>query len=282
MTGTIIGMDRAPRLDAVRAVDVIEQATGLRLTLEGMAADGEVGAAYVRWPDGRRSVLNIGHPEAAPLLDVARAAGVPAPTYELAVPDGDLCYLVQTRLPGVPPNVVDRTLVEQMLTVNERLAGRLTEGPMNLTLFLQSSGPGFCLHEPLAAHGRRSARLLAWIREVGADRDVADGDDLVHLDFHAGNVLVDVATNISGVVDWDGAARGDGRLDLVTLRFDLTYRAPDLIPWFDELLRTRVPEQRLRAYWAHMSLRQVDWSIRHHAAADVEFWLDAIESRGSI
>jgi hypothetical protein len=272
----IVGVERVPRLDAARAIDIIAAETGVRPILEGMAAAGEVGAAYVRWPDGRRSVLTMGRPESAPLLEVARAAGVPAPAYEVCVPDGDLRYVVQARLPGAPPTVVDRALVERMLAINARLAGRVTEGPSGPELFLRRSGPGFCLHEPLAAHDRRTARLLDRVREIGADRDIADGDDLVHLDFHTGNVLVDPSGDVTGVVDWDGAARGDGRLDLVTLRFDLTHRAPALLPWYDELLVERVPEGRLRAYWAHMALRQVDWSIRHHTAADVDFWLEAV------
>jgi hypothetical protein len=32
------------------------------------------------------------------------------------------------------------------------------------------------------------------------------------------------------------------------------------------------------ACWAHMSLRLVDWSIRHLGPADVEAWLDVADS----
>ena len=39
-----------------------------------------------------------------------------------------------------------------------------------------------------------------------------------------------------------------------------------------------IPERRRRAYWAHLSLRQVDWSIRHHDAATVDRWLTVAES----
>jgi Phosphotransferase enzyme family len=265
------------RIDPTRAIAVIADATGIRLTFDGDAPGGEVGAAYVRWPDGRRSVLNIGEPASAPLLETARAAGVPVPVYELAVPDGELCYLVQSRLPGVPPYLVDQALIDAMLQINGRLAGRMVDGSSSLPLFLQADGPGFCLHEPLARYDRRSARLLAWVRDVGADRDAADGDDLVHLDFHAGNVLVGADGLITGVIDWDGAGRGDGRFDLVTLRFDLARRAPALAPRLDRLLIDRIPDDRLRAYWAHMSLRQIDWSIRHHTAAEVDFWLGVAE-----
>ena len=45
----------------------------------------------------------------------------------------------------------------------------------------------------------------------------------------------------------------------------------------DDLLEQTLPRDRLRAYWAHMSLRLVDWSIRHHGPADVDLWLDVAE-----
>ena len=218
--------ERVPRLDPVRAVDVIADATGVRLTLEGRPRGGEVGAAYVRWSDEHRSVLTMGSARVASLIDLARTVGVAAPRYELAVPDGDLTYLVQTLLPGAPPTTVDKALVEQMIEINSRLVGLLrnrADLPVP-SLFLRTGGPGFCLHEPLARYDRRTAEVLAWVRDVGADGDMADGDDLMHLDFHPGNVLVDAGA-LSGVVDWDGAARGDGRLDLVTLRFYLALHA---------------------------------------------------------
>lgn len=47
---------------------------------------------------------------------------------------------------------------------------------------------------------------------------------------------------ITGFVNWDGAARGDRRLDLVTLRM-------------------------------------ADWAIRHFTPAGVEHWLDLAEQR---
>jgi Ser/Thr protein kinase RdoA (MazF antagonist) len=247
------------------------------LVFEGSATDGEVGAAYVRWPDGRPGVLTMGSPVVGPLLDVARSAGVPTPVYELDVPDGDLVYLVQTRLPGSAPRRVDADIVAAMLAINDRLRGLLSgrDDLVAPSLFLTHDGPGFCLHEPLRRYDRRTARILDWIHEVGQVCDDADGDDLVHLDFHAGNVLVTNRT-ITGVIDWDGAARGDGRLDLVTLRFDLAQRASDLLGGYDAMLRDRLPADRLRAYWAHMALRQIDWSIRHHPATTVDFWVDAV------
>ncbi|NUP34663.1 MAG: aminoglycoside phosphotransferase family protein [Streptomycetaceae bacterium] len=280
-----------PRLDPYAAIDRIADDTGVRLRYDGPCSGGEVGAAYVRWPDGTRSVLTSGRPASAALVQVARAAGVPAPDYLLCV--GDL--VVQELLSGVPPTALDEDVLAQLLAVHDRFAGLLPGGPAPreslpdaggpclddgglpsdasgpLELFLRRSGPGFCVHETLAAYDTRTRALLARVREAGEERDVADGDDLVHVDFHAGNTLFDRGA-LTGVVDWDGAGRGDRAFDLVTLRFDVALRSPALLPILDERLAALAPD-RLRAYWAHMSLRLVDWAIRHHGPDEVRFWL---------
>jgi hypothetical protein len=78
-------------------------------------------------------------------------------------------------------------------------------------------------------------------------------------------------------VDWDGAARGDRRLDLVTLRYDLELRAPALAGELNAYLRRTAPAGVLRLCRAHMGTRLVDWAIRHHGPADVERWLSLAE-----
>jgi len=257
----------AARLDAPRVLERIASITGVRLVLEGPAPGGEVGAAYVRWPDGRRSVL----------VDRARAAGVPTARHELTARVDGVRVVVQQRLPGTPPGDLDTTVVRHMLAVNDQLAGVLAAepDPRPAELYLTSDGPGFCLHEPLEAFNARTARLLAWVRSVGADGSHMVGDDLVHMDFHPGNILVDRG-RLTGVIDWDGAVRGDRHFDLVTLLFHLRGNAPALAGAVQDRL-AMLSSRRLRAYWAHMSLRQVDWSIRHHDAATVDRWLDVAE-----
>jgi hypothetical protein len=270
---------RSARLDAPAVIDRIAAITGVRLVLEGPCPGGEVGAAYVRWPDGRRSVLTEGRSRAGPLLDLARAAGVPTARYELTAHVDGVRIVVQQRLPGAPPGRVDAGLVHAMLVLNDRLRGLLADrwDVPPVDLYLAADGPGFCLHEPLKTYSGRTARLLDWVHEVAtAAPDLGDDGDLVHLDYHPGNVLVS-GGRISGVIDWDGALRGDHLFDLVTLRFDLGRRAPHLVRPVDERLAA-LDEGRRRAYWAHMSLRQVDWAIRHHDAPTVDAWLDVAES----
>lgn len=270
---------RSARLDAPRVIDRIAEITGVRLILEGPCPGGEVGAAYVRWPDGRRSVLREGRTRTGPLVDRARTAGVPTARHELAAHVDGVRVLVQQRLPGTPPATVDATVIAQMIAVTDRLAGILAADgpPQPVDLHLSGDGPGFCLHGPLTGYSTRTARLLAWVREAGASCPAMIGDDLTHLDFHPGNVLVVGTGRLTGVVDWDGATRGDRHFDLTTLRFFVTADAPALTGPIDDRL-AGVPERRRRAYWAHLSLRQVDWSIRHHDAATVERWLAVAES----
>ncbi len=161
-------------------------------------------------------------------------------------------------------------------------------------LYLTASGPGFCVHESLQRYSPRSRALLGWVRRVGAeDGSTATGTDLVHLDFHPGNVLVDGTGQVTGVIDWDAAGRGDGRLAYTTLLFDLEH-GRRFIDSYQELtdeavvrVKGRVNDvevNRRRMFWVHMSLRQVDWSIRFHSRAQVDYYLeyalDGLEQHG--
>lgn len=47
----------------------------------------------------------------------------------------------------------------------------------------------------------------------------------------------------------------------------------------DELLAEELRPEELRWYWAHMSLRMVDWAIRHYTPADVDEWITFAERR---
>ncbi|RII11721.1 Phosphotransferase enzyme family protein [Streptomyces sp. YIM 130001] len=283
------------RLDAGRAVEAVRELTGVRLTPDGPCPGGQVGAAYVRWPEGRRSVLKWRpHTRVAELRDGAlavaeelRRTGYPAPATELAVQVGHAVVTVQELLPGSPVDQrggFDGSVLDQLLALNDLQAGRLAGRPdvPAVELYLRTDGPGYCLHEPLRQYGRRGAALERRVAAVGAGYPaVLPGDDAVHLDFQPGNVLVEDGS-VTGVIDWDGAARGDRRFDLVTLRFGLHVGRidPAVTRRLDAALDA-MPEEVLRPAWAHMSLRMVDWAVRHFAAQDVEHWLDLAEQRGS-
>ncbi|KIF69183.1 aminoglycoside phosphotransferase [Streptomyces sp. AcH 505] len=279
---------RAERLDADTLVAALYDETGVRLTVEGPCPGGQVGAAYVRRPDGHRSVLKwrphttVAEVRSGPLAvsEILHADGFPCPATELAAQVGHAAVMVQELLPGTTMDGLDHHGLDQALSLNEALTGRLADHPgiPQLPLYLRSDGPGYCLHEPLRRHSARGAALERRIVAVGGEYpDRLPGSDAVHNDFHPGNFLAEDG-EITGVIDWDGAARGDRRLDLVTLRFGLhgARGAAGVAARLDALLDTLPPEV-LRPSWAHMSLRMTDWAIRHFPPAEVETWLNLAE-----
>jgi len=285
-----VSWERVQQLDAVAMTQAVRAASGVRLDVVGPCPGGEVGAAYVRWPDGHLAVLKWGPDarladlERGPLaiVDVLRSIGYPAPGTELAVQVGSGIVTVHELLPGTVIDHVDPDLLDQALALNRlhagALAGRPDIDPMKL--YLTSDAGGFCLHEPLRQFSSRTAALDRWVRGIGASYpDQLGGYDAVHCDFHPANMLASQG-RITGVIDWNGAARGDCRLDLVTMRFGVHGIGSDaeVIRKLDEVLDF-FPTELLLPAWAHMSLRMVDWAIRHFTAADVEHWLDLAERR---
>ena len=283
-----------PRLDAEHLIERLNADTGAGLELVMLADRGDSGgAAHVRWPDGRPGVLTTaaGAPDAgrrtARILDVVRSRGLPVPRVALvSAVEGDT-ILVQERLPGRPPSRITRATIDAMAETVERCAGLLADHPevANPDLHLRASGRELCRHDTLAGYDDRSRQLLDRIRALGADGDRMIGDDLVHLDFTPGNVLFDEYGAVTGIVDWyghNGLARGDRRFGLVTLRFDLAWGSaldpeyptvePAALRRLDALLDAIEPAT-LHRYWAHMSLRMVDWTIRRHGPRDVDHQL---------
>ena len=252
--------------------------------------EGAVGAFAVVRDDGTEWILAVDPPrvsgdddtrfdDALELMELARAWGVPAPRYEAVIPlpDGRVAVL-QERMPGVPVTETTGALVDHVVGLAELrrnlLVGTRFEG-RGFNLFLTSSGPGFCHHEPLRVHSDATRALLARIEAVGVEYgDVLTGTDLVHLDYHLGNVLVDERDHdrVAAIVDWGGARAGDLAVDLAILRFDLGWRAPAIGLEVEQTLANEIDGDTFLRVWAHASLRLVDWAIRHHSH-DVDHWV---------
>ncbi|MEU6439106.1 aminoglycoside phosphotransferase family protein [Streptomyces sp. NPDC047046] len=285
MTASSSGWTTVARLDAGRLVDAL-RARGVRLVMEGPCPGGQVGAAYVRWEeDGRRGVLKwrprssvrAARAGALAVVEALRDIGYPAPATDLVAQLGDAVVTVQELLPGTSPDRLTPTHLDQLLRLNDSQADRLTGHPSipAAALHLREDGPGFCLHEPLRRHSPRTAALERRISAL-ADRypPLLPGNDAVHYDFHPGNLLT-TGPDITGVIDWDGAARGDRRFDLVTLRFGLhaANESAAVTDRLDAVLAT-LPDHVLTPAWAHMSLRLTDWTIRHPTPSGPTPWLD--------
>jgi hypothetical protein len=268
---------------------LLEQ-TGIRLAVEGPCAGGQVGAAYVRWPDGHTGVLKwrpdftVDELRSGPLTVAGRlrTLGYPAPATELTAQIGHAVVMVQELLPGTKIDHLDVHHFDHLIGVLRIQANALADcGDVPAyPLYLRDDGPGYCLHEPLRQFSRRTAALERRISRCGAEHPGRlPGNDAVHGDFHPGNILA-AHGGITGVVDWDGAARGDHRFDLVVLRFGIhPDRAdPAVVERLDGLLDA-MPEEILRPAWAHMSLRMTDWAIRHFPSGEVGQWLDLAGQR---
>lgn len=294
------GFPTVRRLDAPALLDGLERAAGVRFEVLGPLDGGQVGAARVRWPDGHEGVLKwrldytVAQMKAGPLAaaEALRAHGYPAPATELVAQVDDAVVTVQELLQGTKTDYMDEGLLEQALGLNAQhvgvLAGR--DDVSRINLFLTADGPGYCLHEPLRQFDERTAALERWVTKVGTESEpLMPGDDVVHQDFHPGNML-SVAVpggaanrterRLTGVIDWDGAGRGDAGLDLVTLRFGIHPAGADrtVVERLDALL-DRMPAHVLRPAWAHMSLRMTDWAIRHFPSDEVATWIALAEQR---
>jgi len=273
----------------------INQRAGCGLVHLGDAELGETaGAAYVRWPDGRLSVVTQATVSArrmrqtAEVLELARSRGLPVPRHELTVElDGGVVAVVQQRLPGDRASRVDADIVDALVEVNDRFAGLLADRPdvpiPPLNLWRSDAvDPG---HEWVARYSGRSRRLLRRIREIGAASPEMTETDLVHPDFTVPNVLFNDG-RVTGVVDWNsGAARGDRHFALVKLLFDLTWDAAspgggqqhvqvDATDRLQTLLHQTVAPDLLRLYWAHWTLTMLSWTIPSGDPAAVDIHLE--------
>jgi Ser/Thr protein kinase RdoA (MazF antagonist) len=268
---------------------VLREHAGLDLTVLTPADGGESHSAF-RAADcaGRDGVLKVmrgAAPEAAgqlraldAVLARLRDRGYPAPRFRAVGQAAGLVFWIQQRLPGSaldrgeeePDYATFTRLLPELIRLNDTQAG-LGTGPRGwrglLTQTLTAGGDGYCVHATL--HARPDTRdLLRQLRRID-DRccpAIPAGDDFVHYDFTPANLLSD-GTTITGVIDINPPVlAGDRAFDLATLLFYL-YDHDDI----RRLLRARLLElagpRASQAYLAHMVLRQVDWSLRHHPAA---------------
>lgn len=209
-----------------------------------------------------------------------RAKGYPAPRHHPPLPFDGGVALFQDAAEGTWRDDVDAPLIDDFLALNDLQAGEgngSESWSQHIARTLVEGADGYCLHEPLRTHSRETSDLLSWVEGVGRSVGDLPASDLVHYDFHHRNVLR-VGTCLSAVIDLDGCRPGDRIFDLVTFAFGFTHAdaAADLEDRVWQRAQELGSTERLTAYIAHMSLRRVDWTIRHHSAADVARLLEVI------
>jgi Ser/Thr protein kinase RdoA (MazF antagonist) len=273
--------------DALR--QVLRQQAGLDVVaLKAIGAGESRSAFWLTDRSGTVSVLKIlpdAPPEAAgqlraldAVLSQLRDRGYPAPRFLIIDHVPGLVFWVQARLPGSaidagrpePDHALLARLLPDLLRLNDAQAG-LGAGPQGwrdlITRTLTTGADGYCLHSTLQAspHARD---LLPMLRRIGdvCGEAIPPGEDFVHYDFAPANLLYD-GTAITGVIDINPPLlAGDRAFDLATLLF-YHYDHDEIRDRLRARLLDLATPQTARAYLAHMVLRQVDWSLRHHPAA---------------
>jgi aminoglycoside phosphotransferase (APT) family kinase protein len=125
-------------------------------------------------------------------------------------------------------------------------------------------GAGFCLLETMREHSSETSDLLDEVQALTLRhaQSIGPGNDLVHFDFTRANILAEDG-RVTGVIDWEAVMRGDRGFDLCTFAF---------YQWDDAGIREKVLPRALdisgvdaaRVYFAHIVLRQVEWTARFY------------------
>lgn len=248
---------------------------------------GEQGAFAVFDHEGKRGVLKwtpgtdaVGRLEQArAVTDRLRSVGYPAPSYLYIGEALGGTYSLQLTLPGFPmplsamaqylPRLLELNAMQARLACPDLPDWHLEA--VNTVLF---GGEDYCLHSSLQHYSPATASLLSNLQSrVAAHRDTPHRtNDVVHTDFQHTNILVH-EHQISGVIDWDAPYAGDAIFDIATLLF---YSYEDL-PVRERLWQyalERASLNLLSVYLAHLILRQVDWSLRHHDQATIDRFLN--------
>jgi fructosamine-3-kinase len=275
-------------IDVEAIVALINSRHGGAFTLRNRANGGESGGAYILVDAaGKEFVLKFGpgnetHPErAAQVTKRLREAGSPVPEYLCVGIDAGLKYSIQAMMPGKPSQRMNALTVRELIAINRRqagLAGDLTdEWPARVVDGVLKGFDGYCVIDTLRRYSRETAAMLEMVQQLvvrHAGEKFVTGD-IVHWDFNPGNVLSD-GNRITGVIDWDGVCVGDRGFDLATYLFysydDRKLRDP---LWREVLDYSG--HSALATYLAHMIVRQVDWSIRHHHPASTAYWMTTAE-----
>ena len=263
----------------------INQVRGTSYRLIGAYNQGESGtASQVIDADTNRYVLKIGAGSEFRAERAARATkrlrdrGYPAPEYVAVGKLDSISYTLQRVLPGEPIGPrISLDLLPQLLHLNDlqRDQGDCEyDEPERLIRGVMEGYADFCVLETLRTYSAESARILDSLqRVVGARaKECPQRNDIVHFDFHTNNVLMADGL-ITGVIDWEGCASGDCAFDLATMLF-YCWRFQDVRVELWRALLEWTTSGAAAIYLAHMMVRQLDWSIRHHVPETVEDYLN--------
>lgn len=258
------------------------------------------GAIFVEWPDGRPGVVTVFHGGIADaqrvggILNNLQTQGLPVPRHELVVDLGDRVVFIQERLHTGPPRRLTPKRVDGIVEINEQFADAMAGFPdvPTVTEWFQSAGRESRQIVELIPEGdHRASDVVSEIlrRTTGAASDLLAGQDLVHVDLSAANVLFDEEDCATAVVDWNlGLYRGHRRLALVQTRFDREWfvRRADADATevaaarrLDEVLVDQIHPETLRLYWAYWLRHHLLKAFRSGVSTVIDWQLELAESR---
>lgn len=249
---------------------------------------GEQGAFAITDSQDKRYVLkwkpetqNLSRmQEAKAVTDVLRSIGYPASHFLFIGCALNCVYSIQTTLPGIPiyPDPLDITLVPQLLELNELQRGRalpnMRDWHEEAVVTVLSGGDGYCLHASLLEYSCDTIKLLDTLQKIvlAHQAEPHRTTDIVHNDFQLANILVH-NQRISGIIDWDAPFAGDRIFDIATLLF-YSYDDLEIRKRLWRYILKHATLNLLSVYFAHLILRQVDWSLRFHDQATSDRYIE--------
>ncbi|MEQ7125794.1 aminoglycoside phosphotransferase family protein [Actinopolymorpha sp. B11F2] len=203
-------------------------ADALDLQVVEQLAGGYFGAFHIHTTAGACAVLKVlpAWPElaldkvqcAVGLVALLRERGYPAPRYlDVGVVDADV-YTVQEYLSGSVPDRLTPTTASELVRLwrtHEGAAPPAADNQWGRALIARVQRG-----EELRSATKDPQVLAVLDRALevaaAADPEVFRVGDIVHGDFHLGNLLVGDG-GIAAVFDWEGARAGDSRADLLRM-----------------------------------------------------------------
>jgi hypothetical protein len=279
-------------MNATEAISAINQRLGTSYKIVGRYSQGESGAvsqiadavSKVTDQAGNRYVLKIGKlldfipRRVADTTQILRRLGYPAPEYvgHGAIPQSGV-YTLQREMRGEPIGQrVSLALLPQLLALNDLQRGQGESSNDHIDHLIESvmiGYPNFCNIHSLRTYSAESAAMLDSLQRVvtANAHECPQPNDIVHFDFHTNNVLIE-NERISGVIDWEGCRSGDCAFDLATMLF-YTWPFEEFRDRLWRALLERTSRGAAAVYLAHMIVRQLDWSMRHHPREGVDRYL---------
>jgi hypothetical protein len=118
-------------------VEILNEQAGCNLQIVEVLERGQSGAVFVRWPDGRDSVVTTALTsiermrQTAEILAEVKLRGIQVPAHEFLFPISDgMVAVVQERLPGASPDVVSTSHIRAIVAMNEDLPAFFPAGAM--------------------------------------------------------------------------------------------------------------------------------------------------------